>query len=72
MNDLDVISYISDEMLKNPDTDVRFVSAISKLATEDSTAYDLMVDWMEEVDQENRFQLERDMMLYLMDRGLYN
>jgi len=46
MNDPEVISFISEEMLTEPDIKAEFVIKVAKLAEEDNQMFKLMQMWM--------------------------
>lgn len=71
MNDPEVISYVQDEMLKDPNVDARFVYKITDLAVMDEDMFDLMVRWMEASIPTEREWIEQDMRSLLMDIEMY-
>lgn len=65
------ILFIRDEMLANPHSDANTVYNIAKLAEEDSTMFNLMMGWMNEISNSGKKIIEEEMVEYMQERGLF-
>lgn len=61
MERYDIINYIRDEMLRDPNIEASFCYESAKLALEDNEIYNLMSSWMEETSPRLRKYIEEEM-----------
>lgn len=64
MNKEEIIYFIRDSMLVNPNIDADFVYKVANIALIDSYMYDLMEEWMEETYDPNKMFIEWEMEEY--------
>lgn len=62
MNELNILYYIRDEMLSNPDIIASDVYDITNIAEKDAVMYVLLSKWMEQVDVLEKNKLFQDML----------
>ena len=61
MINYEIISFIREEMLKDPSIEAELAWRSSKMAEEDSTAYELMVEWMKTTKSSFKKEIEQDL-----------
>lgn len=58
------LNYVRDEMLTNPNVEGMVIWNASKLASEDSYLYNLMMDWAKETDSSMKNELLKEVISY--------
>lgn len=74
MNDPEVISFIADEMLTEPNIEADFVIKVAKLAQEDKQVFKLMQLYMyfPEFDNEGKNETLKSIVDYMRSKALWN
>lgn len=70
MINYEIISFIRDEMLRDPSIDAEFAWRSARIAEENEVAYDLMVEWMKNTKYLFKKEIEND--LDLLYRNFIN
>lgn len=72
MTDYEVIEFIKDEMLSDPEIEAGFAWEVYNSAQYDPEMYALMCEWMKDPSKPNRFKIEFEMQTLLDETGLIN
>lgn len=63
-NKFEQLYFVRDTMLENPNVESRLVWLAAKIAEEDKYLYDLMLDWMKEINDYNKSEMLAEVINY--------